>query len=303
MAADRGVMRTSILCSAAFLLMITGLVAPDAHAAGAGSTSQAKRAAANKKKGPKRAPAPEPLPAPTPIETTPQPDAPAATPPGSNTTTAAPIVALAAPAASANADVPGPRVPTKTSHHLKPLQLDLHANASTDILLAYIGVGATADLGLVPAGPGTLAVGAGFEYDFCASVCWLLNAATPFRFSQSEIAPSIRATYHLDLKHKNLDVYPIVFAGPVFARSTIELKDSSASYIGKDTGFQVGVGVGLSYFVADRFSIGLEGRYRHARGTYTYELNDGNGRTFDGGSGSTWSLSGLNVVLALGFRL
>ena len=264
---------------------------------------------ATAKRRPKRAPArpPKESPAPARLEApaslsappaSPVADSPAPTPTSTTTTTSAPL-----PASAPELPPAAPRASSSPSHHLRPLQLDLRATANTDILLVHIGVGATADLGLVPAGPGTIAIGAGFEYNFCGSFCWAFNALTPFNYSQHQITPSVRASYHLDLKKKNLDVYPLLFAGPVFARSSIELDDGSASYVGKDTGFQVGVGAGLAYFVSDRFSVGLEARYRHARGTYEYELRTGNDRTYDRGNAGTWSLSGLNVMFAFGVRL
>ena len=131
---------------------------------------------------------------------------------------------------------------------------------------------------------------------------WFFSAVTPLSFSQYQIAPAVRATYHLGLQ-KNLDLYPLAFGGPVFARAKIELDDGSASYVGSDTGVQVGVGVGLSYFVAESFFVGFEARYRYARGTYAYEIQTGNGRAVYEGSGGSWSLSGFNVMFALGYRL
>ena len=210
----------------------------------------------------------------------------------------------AQPAVTAPPPQPAPTAaPPSGSRPLQPFEVDLRGTASTDILLIYVGLGANADIGLVPAGPGTIAVGAGFEYDFCGSVCWFFSAVTPFSFGQYQIAPSVRASYHLDLKKKNLDFYPLIFGGPVFARAHIDFDDGSASYVATDTGFQIGAGAGLNYFVTDRIFVGLEARFRYAKGTYAYELRSGNDRVFDRGSGSSWSLTGLNVMFAFGYRL
>ncbi len=192
--------------------------------------------------------------------------------------------------------------PPSGSRPIQPFELDLRGTLSTDILLVYVGVGASADLGIVPAGPGTIAVGAGFEYNFCGSVCWFFSAITPFNFSQYQIVPSVRASYHLDLKQKHLDFYPLLFGGPVFARASIEFDDGSASYVATDTGFQVGAGAGINYFVTERFFVGAEARLRYARGTYSYELRSGNDRVFEKGNGDSWSLTGLNLVFAAGYR-
>jgi len=87
-----------------------------------------------------------------------------------------------------------PVKPPSGSRPIQPFELDVRGTLSTDILLVYVGVGASADLGIVPAGPGTIAVGAGFEYNFCGSVCWFFSALTPFNFSQYQIVPSVRAS-------------------------------------------------------------------------------------------------------------
>ena len=223
------------------------------------------------------------------------------------------LTCLTAPAAAQGPVVTGPPPgatatgsdpvkPPSGSRPLQPFELDVRGTLSTDILLIYVGVGASADLGVVPLGPGTLAVGAGFEYDFCGSVCWFFSAVTPFNFGQYQIAPSLRASYHLDLKKKNLDFYPLLFGGPVFARAHIDFDDGSASYVATDTGFQIGAGAGINYFVGERFFVGAEARLRYAKGTYTYELRSGNDRLFDKGNGDSWSLTGLNLVFAAGYR-
>ncbi|CAN5843428.1 hypothetical protein BH11MYX4_BH11MYX4_15090 [soil metagenome] len=212
----------------------------------------------------------------------------------------APPPAATAPPAAAGGE---PVKPPSGSRPLQPFEVDIRGTASTDILLIYVGLGANADLCLVPAGPGTSAVGAGFEYDFCGSVCWFFSAVTPFSFGQYQIAPSVRASYHIDLKKKNLDLYPLIFGGPVFARAHIDFDDGSASYVATDTGFQIGAGAGLNYFVTERVFIGLEARFRYAKGTYSYELRSGNDRVFDKGNGDSWSLTGLNLMFAAGVRL
>jgi len=185
------------------------------------------------------------------------------------------------------------------------MHLDFRATLNTDILLAYIGLGASADFGLVPAGPGTIAVGAGFEYDFCGTVCWLFSAATPIDFSHRQIWPQARASYHLGLKSaKHLDLYPFVGVGPVFARSEISIDNGAARYVGTDTSIGVNFGAGANLFVAGPVFLGGEARIRYAAGDYNYRLESGDGtRTYDRGSVETWSLAGVDVLLAVGVRL
>ena len=92
--------------------------------------------------------------------------------------------------------------PLVGSRVLKPLHLDAKLTGNSDVLLGFVGVGAAVDLGVARAGPGTIAVGAAGEYNFCASVCWALNAITPFEFGQRQISLWGRASYHIDLKGK-----------------------------------------------------------------------------------------------------
>ena len=185
------------------------------------------------------------------------------------------------------------------------MQLDLRATFNTDIVLAYIGVGISGDLGLIPIGPGTLAVGAGMEYDACGTVCWLFSALTPLEFSHRQVWPQGRASYHLGLKSaKKLDLYPFVGVGPVFARSEIAVDNGLARYVGTDTSIGVSFGGGLNLFVAGPLFIGAEARIRYAAGDYTYKLESGDGtRTYDKGSVETWSLTGLDAMLAIGVRV
>ncbi len=211
--------------------------------------------------------------------------------------------AASAPTSSAGAASETPETPTD---ELKPMQVDVRATINADVLLAYIGLGASADLGLVPVGPGTVAVGAGFEYDFCGTVCWLFSAATPLEFSHRQIWPQARASYHISFpsSKKKLDFYPFVGVGPVFARSQLSVDNGAARYVGTDTSIGVNFGGGLNLFVAGPVFIGGEARIRWAAGEYEYKLESGDGtRTFDRGSVDTWSLAGVDVLVAVGVRL
>ena len=184
------------------------------------------------------------------------------------------------------------------------LQIDVRGTVSTDILLADVGLGASGDLGLVPIGPGVLSAGVGFDYQLCGTVCWLFSALTPLEFSQHQLWPQGRLAYHLGLKNaKDLDLYPLITAGPVFSRSQISVDNGLAKYTGTDVGIGVSAGVGMNLFVAGPVFIGGEGKARYAKGTYTYELTDGADRTYDKGSVDTWSLTGIEIRAGVGVRL
>jgi hypothetical protein len=194
--------------------------------------------------------------------------------------------------------------PKPGTRPLQPLEVDVRMTAHSTVLLTFVGVGAGADIGLVKAGPGTLAAGAALDYDFCASACWFLNTVTPLEFSQNQISTWGRLSYHLDIKGggmTRIDVYPMIMAGPTFARASVKLDDGSAEYRGRDTAISVGAGIGANVFLTQAFFIGGEGRYRYSRGTYDWEIVAGN-KKLDEGSVQTWSLSGIEVMLAAGFR-
>jgi hypothetical protein len=236
-----------------------------------------------------------PLPAPSASapEAEPPPPLPPGTTPSSSTAPATTETAAAPPADQ------GP------TSELKPFELDIRGTLNADVLLAYIGLGASADFGLVQAGPGTIAVGASFEHDFCGSVCWFFSAVTPLDFSHRQIWPQARASYHLSLKNaKKLDLYPFVSLGPIFARSEISVDNGAARYVGKDTSIGVNFGAGVNYFVYGHLFIGGEARVRYAAGEYNYKLESGDGTIqYDRGSVDTWSLSGVDVVFTVGVRL
>lgn len=218
-----------------------------------------------------------------------------------------------APVAPTSVDVaPAKKPPTLKTKTLEPLQVDAKITMNADALLAFVGGGVAADIGIVRVGPGTLALGAAGEYNLCATVCWLLNTVTPLEFGQHEISLWGRASYHIDITTTGsgstltkLDVFPFVMVGPTFASSYVKLDDGSAEYRGKDTAIAIGGGLGANLFVAGPVFIGGEARLRYAQGVYTYELvagKDDQQRTYAEGSVAHWSMTGIDVQLAVGVR-
>jgi hypothetical protein len=210
----------------------------------------------------------------------------------------------------AQRDVPSSTPPRSSdeddTRRMKIHQVDAHLAMNADMLLGYIGIGAGADIGVVAVGPGMLAVGLGFEYDFCGSTCWTFSAATPINYSEAHLFPQARASYHLGMKRfSNLDLYPFIGTGPVFAKSKIGIDNGAARYIGSDTGVGLDLGMGANmFFGKSPFFAAAEGHLRYAGGTYAYRLDSGDGtRSFDRGAVSTWNMSGIDVLLALGVRL
>lgn len=212
----------------------------------------------------------------------------------------APVATMSSDARAVDAVVPEADAQLKKA--LQPGHVDARITGNFDLLLTYVGVGASADVGVVRAGPGTIAFGIGGEYGTCASACWLVNTITPLEFSQSQVTVTGRASYHMAIG-KRVDLYPMMMVGPTFARASIKLDDGSADYLGKDTAISVGAGAGVNFFFGDTFFIGAEARARFARGTYSYEVIAGNERQkLAEGSYDTWSRTGIDFVGALGAR-
>jgi hypothetical protein len=214
------------------------------------------------------------------------------------------IALLLSGAALAQTPAAAPDVDTP-SRTMKPLNIDLRGTFSTDVLLIAFDLGAAADVGLLPAGPGTLSVGAELDYSFCGSFCWLLSGLTGFNWGVSWYSPFARLAYHFPVKNQptlqKADLYGLFMLGLVGSTAYVESKDKSLSVVGTDTSFGFGLGAGGNYFVGDHLYVGLEARYRYARGRYDWVFKAGNYEFKD--SESTWSLSGINILVFLGFRL
>ena len=218
------------------------------------------------------------------------PPAPAPAPPPS---AIAPSPATGAPDADHPAD--GSRA---ASAVLQPWDVDVRGALHTTPILQYGGIGASADAGMRRIGPGTFALGGGFDYFVCGTTC----SSTPLSFTQRQLSFEGRATYHMGLpKVGGLDFYPLLTAGFIVSRSSLTVGDSS-EYRASDVAPSIGFGAGASYFFAGRFFVGAEARFRYAAGTYSYELASGPARPFDRGGVDTWSASTVDLSVAIGAR-
>jgi hypothetical protein len=182
---------------------------------------------------------------------------------------------------------------------IEPLQIDVRGVGYADFLLTRLGVGGSIDIGVIPIGKTTIAIGGGFEYVACGTVCWFFSTISDVTFSQHMLAPQGRVTWHFPTT-KSLDVYALVAGGPTFATSKLEFSD--AVYRGKDDSFGIMAGMGLNIFVAGPLFLGVEGRGRYARGTYTYTLESGKPRAFDDTLVGGWHLIGIEALFGLGLR-
>lgn len=181
---------------------------------------------------------------------------------------------------------------------LQPWEVDVRAALHTTPILQYGGIGASADAGMRRIGPGTFALGGGFDYFFCGTTC----SNAPLSLSQRQLSFEGRISYHLaPPKVGGVDFYPLVTAGFIHSRSTITVGDNS-EYRASDIAPSIGFGAGASYFFADRFFVGAEARFRYAAGTYSYELASGRERVFDRTGVDTWNASTVDLAVAFGAR-
>jgi hypothetical protein len=211
----------------------------------------------------------------------------------------------AAPQAKVD-EKPPAETPKEHSRVLEPMHVDFRALAHTDILLISPGVGASGDVGVVRAGPGTLTLGLGGEYDVCGSACWFLNAVTPLSFDQHQTAILGRVGYHLRIDQaamRNFDVYGFVGAGPVFAQASVTLNQPFARYTASDTGVGAEAGIGASFFIAGPVFLAGEARYRVAAGQYAYKLDVGKDTVWQANGAEHWNAGGAALQLGIGVRL
>jgi hypothetical protein len=237
------------------------------------------------------APPAEPAPPPLPTAETPPAPLPAADP--------APVLAPApAPAPvlapAGDRDVADPSAKT---YALKPWDVDIRAGLHTTPILEYGGIGASADAGMRRLGPGTLAVGGGIDFAACGTTC----SSAPLSFTQKQLSFEGRASYHLRVpKVARVDIYPLITAGFVVSRSSINVGGSE--YRASDAAPSVGFGAGASYFFTDRLFIGAEARFRYSAGSYSYELASGQAKPFDRSGVTAWNTSTVDLGLAVGTR-
>jgi hypothetical protein len=243
--------------------------------------------------------APPPLPAePEPLPSAAPP--PAATPVATTTTTSATVLPQ-----EQKDQAPAAQPAEVETRALQPLQIDLRMGLNTNPVLAYIGFGLAADLGVAKTGPGTIAIGAGWEHSACATSCWEFQSATPYMdYSERQNWAQARASYHLPMRGiPRLDLYPLLSMGPVLASSTVDLDGGATRYRGRVTTIGIGLGGGLSYTVYGPLFVGAEARIRYAGGNYEYTLINGRDKSFDRASVESFSLTGLDAFLAFGARL
>lgn len=175
-----------------------------------------------------------------------------------------------------------------------------------DILLAFVELGVAADLGLIPAGPGTVALGAELSGGICLTACGLIGLVTGISVSDRFISPHARLTYHFlppNQKLEGVDLYGLVLAGVTVSNQKVSgtIENVDFNFTGTGVGPSIGLGLGAKKFVKERLFIGGEARLRYARGDYHYSEQVEN-ITFLGVD-PDWSQTGLSLLVFGGIRI
>lgn len=210
---------------------------------------------------------------------------------------------------AAFAQEPAADAPADDASVMKLGNIDVRGMIDTDIFLIAPQIGVMAELGLVPAGPGTLAVGAEIDYGFCGSACWLVSGLTAIDIGESYFTPMVRASYHFAIpalkKADKLDLFASLGVGLTFAGAHVTADDGSFGARASSTGLAIAPGVGVNYFANEHFFLGGELRYRIASGEYTFTFTEGSTNTTYQFSDDEqyWNNSGLGVNLFLGWRI
>jgi hypothetical protein len=166
----------------------------------------------------------------------------------------------------------------------RPGQVDLRLLGAASLLPLSLEAGASAEVGVLPLGPGTLSLGAELSVNQCALACWVPNLFTERDVSRRDIHALGRLGYHFgsaDRNYRKVDLYGVLLAGVMEARTTLTAPDYAFEGRGRPLAF--GLGVGGNYFPSSRFFVGGEARLRFAsssyelsptRGTYAFTWDD-----------------------------
>jgi hypothetical protein len=192
-----------------------------------------------------------------------------------------------------------------SSFVMTPGRVHVRGALDAHLLLAAVDVGASAELGLVPMGAGTLALGAGLDYGVCFIFCAISSATRPIGVSESHLTPHARLSYHFGLNDtpalQRMDLYGVVLAGMTWASARFTEDGSTHVVTADDAGLMVGVGMGASYFLQENFFAGLETRLHFSQGRYVLPGQVGNTPLRQ--SDSSWSTNGASLVFFAGLRL
>jgi hypothetical protein len=185
---------------------------------------------------------------------------------------------------------------------LRPGQVDFRLDVAALGLLTSLEGGAVLGLGVLPLGPGTLAMGSEVRASVCALACWVPRLFQEEATARWEGSLLGRLAYHVPLDNRNyrqVDTYAVLLAG--VTESRVSVSAPGYRYEGQGRGPSFGLGVGGHYLPSPRFFIGAEARLRVAWGDHALALTRGayEFRPED----RRWSRFGVNTVFFVGIRL
>jgi hypothetical protein len=194
-----------------------------------------------------------------------------------------------------------------TDRVLSAGELELRVAGGTNFVLFNVTLGGSADIGVARLGPGTLAIGAGYDAVFCASYCEVVALLTGLNYNQQYSLPSARVAYHFipfpaNPTLKNVDIYLLAMGGPAWVKITARDADGPV-YRGDAFSWWVGGSGGIQYFFGPVLFAGFEFRLRWGQGTaaisdqaerYTFKQE---------GLETRWLATGFTWLGVVGVRL
>lgn len=185
---------------------------------------------------------------------------------------------------------------------LHPGGVDLRVEGAVSLPLLYVQTGATVDVGVLPLGPGTLALGVELGFNLCATACWVPNLVLERHVSRYDLSALGRLGYHFtvdDRNYRRVDFHGVLAGGVMEARTTFTGPDYRVE--GRGRGPSVSLGLGGNYFPRSRFFVGAEVQLHFATGLYALDVTRGTYVPTD--EDRRWIQLGLGSTFFLGFRL
>jgi len=210
---------------------------------------------------------------------------------------AAPAVAIAQEMNGNPPGAPGSSLMLPAGH------LDVRLSGTSQMFLAYVGVGVNADYGALALGPLTLTLGGELTYDTCFLACAAAGLILDEKITDQVITPQARVTLHFPLgglTQQPVDVYLVASGGLLIASHGAQDNAGTWAWRGTALGPAVGGGLGGNYFWGNVFFTGTEITVAYTAYTYTPEFTSGS--TTVSGADVTGGGSNLLVRLFLGLR-
>ncbi|PTL79131.1 hypothetical protein [Vitiosangium sp. GDMCC 1.1324] len=207
---------------------------------------------------------------------------------------------------ASNPSPPAPPEPatavTRPSSLPRPGSLDLRIAGGAAFLPPSVEAGASAELGVLPIGSGTLSAGAELSINQCLLACSATDLFSQREVSNRDLYVLGRVGYHFALPVRNkrtVDLSGFLLAGMMEAHTTVTAPDER--YEGRGRGPAFGLGMGGNYFLSPRFFVGGEARLRFGAGSYTFTVSRGSPAFTR--EDHHWVRPGLGTVIFAGVRL